>query len=101
MVAGVGSLRPARLVQAARGVAMTLDPASKILMAHCYYRERGGEDASFEAEVAMLTSHSHPVATYTRTSREIDGYNLLQRFRLPARAIWATDTRRSLDSMLL
>ncbi len=80
---------------------MTIDSASKILMAHCYYRERGGEDVSFDAEVAMLVAHGHRVATYTRLSRDIDGYNLFQRFRLPARAIWATDTRRSLDSMLL
>ena len=35
----------------------------KILLAHNYYQQPGGEDVSFAAEVAMLTSNGHSVIT--------------------------------------
>ncbi len=69
-------------------------------MAHCYYRERGGEDTSFEAEVALLTHHGCSVASYVRSSREIDDLGLLGCVSLPFRAIWAADTNRALSGLL-
>lgn len=37
----------------------------KILILHNHYQHRGGEDAVFEAEVALLRQHGHPVETLT------------------------------------
>ena len=51
------------------------DGTVKILMAHNFYRQRGGESAAFEAERRMLENAGHSVVSYTRESREIDDYN--------------------------
>lgn len=37
----------------------------KVLIAHDYYQLPGGEDRSFETEVALLRDHGHEVLTYT------------------------------------
>lgn len=38
----------------------------KILLCHNYYRQRGGEDISFESECQLLRDNGHEVITYTR-----------------------------------
>ena len=38
----------------------------RVLMAHSYYRQRGGEDTSFEAERDMLRRHGHEVIEFVR-----------------------------------
>ncbi|MEL7267850.1 MAG: glycosyltransferase, partial [Planctomycetota bacterium] len=45
----------------------------KILFCHNYYRYRGGEDLSFEADVRMLRDEGHQVVTFTRDSRQLEG----------------------------
>ncbi len=48
----------------------------RILLCHNYYRYRGGEDQSFESEVAMLRQRGHKVVTYVRSNNDIkDGLN--------------------------
>ena len=43
-----------------------------ILMGHCYYRDLGGENLSFEAETQLIRDAGHPVVMYTRDNREIE-----------------------------
>src|SRR5437899_11352847 len=100
MVSSVGGLCARSLVQAPWSGAVTDSSHSSILLAHCYYRERGGEDTSFEAEVALLTRNGRSVASYVRSSREIDDLGLLGRVFLPLRGIWAVDTSRALSGLL-
>ena len=38
----------------------------KILLCHNYYRQRGGEDISFDTECQLLRDSGHEVITYTR-----------------------------------
>ena len=45
----------------------------KILMVHNYYQQRGGEDAVFDREVAMLESHGHTVKQLTFHNHQIRG----------------------------
>jgi glycosyltransferase involved in cell wall biosynthesis len=43
----------------------------KIVACHNYYQIRGGEDQSFEDEVALLRAHGDEVITYTRHNDEV------------------------------
>lgn len=43
---------------------------SRVLMVHNYYRKRGGEDLSFEAEAGLLERQGHDVRRLTMHSRE-------------------------------
>ena len=72
----------------------------KILMAHNYYREAGGEDESFRAESELLRERGNTVALYTRDNHEIQESGLLQRFQLARRTVWADDTLRELAALL-
>ena len=88
-----------------RGPAVTV-PATvgavgpRVLMVHCYYRDLGGENLSFEAEASLLRSRGHNVVVYTRDNREIEGLGLLGKGRLAARTIWADDAYRDLAAMI-
>ncbi len=44
----------------------------KILLVHNYYKQRGGEDVSFDSEGQMLLNHGHDVRFYTRHNDDID-----------------------------
>ncbi len=43
------------------------------MIGHNYYQQPGGEDAVFQAEVAMLKKHGHEVHVYERSNAEIEG----------------------------
>ncbi len=45
----------------------------KILMVHNYYQQRGGEDAVFDREVALLESQGHQVHPLTFQNHQIQG----------------------------
>lgn len=76
------------------------DGPVKILMVHNFYRHRGGESTAFEAERRMLQSAGHEVVTYSRESREIDSYGPWRKATLPARTVWAADSRRELHALI-
>ncbi|HVA85221.1 MAG TPA: glycosyltransferase, partial [Candidatus Saccharimonadales bacterium] len=71
-----------------------------VLMAHCYYRDLGGENLSFEAEARLLQAHGQRVVTYTRDNREIDRLGIVGRAGLAARTVWADDSYRALLRMI-
>jgi glycosyltransferase involved in cell wall biosynthesis len=45
----------------------------RVLMAHNYYQQPGGEDQSFAAEVRLLEAHQHTVLRYTLHNDQITG----------------------------
>jgi glycosyltransferase involved in cell wall biosynthesis len=55
----------------------------KILLCHTYYRIRGGEDLSFEAEARLLEEAGHDVVRFTRHNDAMQGMG-------GARAAWTT-----------
>ena len=58
----------------------------KILVAHNAYRERGGEDAVVDAEVALLRAFGHEVVEYRRDNAAIA---VASRFGLLRQTLWS------------
>ncbi len=79
---------------------MNPESGASVLMAHCYYASRGGEDESFEAESRLLAASGQPVTLYTRDNGEIAGYGAAERLRLGWRTVWAFDTCSDLRETL-
>ncbi len=70
----------------------------KLLLCHNYYRYRGGEDLSFEADVAMLRENGHEVVTYTVDNHDLeDGES---RLKTAKRAIWNSSTAKEVQAIL-
>lgn len=74
---------------AARGASLLTEKLSLVL-AHNYYRQRGGEDVVFEREAELLRSRGHRVALFTAESR-LPG--LRQRARAVCAALAGTYNR--------
>jgi glycosyltransferase involved in cell wall biosynthesis len=68
----------------------------KILVAHNYHREAGGEDVVFESESMLLERSGHTVIRFCRHSSEFDSYTCWRKLTLGLRAVWAWDTAREL-----
>ena len=72
----------------------------KILVAHTFYQQPGGEDTVFRQEVAMLRQAGHEVATYTRSNDEIKDYNFLDKALLFPRTIWSPASQSDFGNVL-
>ena len=72
----------------------------KILIAHNFYQQRGGEDGVMERESGILLSNGHEILNYFRRNNEIQDYSLLQKIRLASGTVWAPDTYSSLRRIL-
>ncbi len=70
---------------------------SRILLVHNRYRQRGGEDAAFEAEAGMLRRAGHAVRAFTVESRTPGP---LEAPAFAARALWSLHARRALRPVL-
>ncbi len=69
----------------------------KLLLVHNAYLERAGEDAVFDAEVALLRFHDHDVIEYRR-----DNHDLLQMSSASAalQALWSRRTVREVGTLI-
>lgn len=65
----------------------------RILLVHERYRERGGEDAAVDAEIAQLRSHGVEVATVIEDNARIAGEGSLG---LAWRTAWSPEGRRAI-----
>lgn len=72
----------------------------KILSAHTFYQQSGGEDQVVAAEREMLRSAGHEVVTFHRQNSEIAGYGIVQIATLAARTVWAWDIYADLRAFL-
>src|SRR4051794_390750 len=69
----------------------------KILIAHNYYQQPGGEDQCVAAEAALLRAHGHEVIKY---SLHNDSVNALGRFHVAARTIWSLSAYHEVRSLI-
>ncbi|MEM1444754.1 MAG: glycosyltransferase family 4 protein [Planctomycetota bacterium] len=69
----------------------------KLLLCHNYYRQRGGEDESFEAEAALLASRGHRVVRYVRHNDEIDDSAPL---RVAGQTLWSRESAGAVASLI-
>jgi hypothetical protein len=65
----------------------------KVLVAHNFYQQPGGEDQCLAAEVAMLRAHGHEVTQYCVHNDLIAAMNRLQ---VASRTIWSQSAFREL-----
>jgi glycosyltransferase involved in cell wall biosynthesis len=66
----------------------------RVLIAHCRYRQRGGEDAVADAEAELLERNGHAVLRFTRDNRETD---TIDRVALAVQTLWSARTVRDLE----
>lgn len=76
------------------------DHTMKIVLAHNYYQQPGGEDWVYTQERQLLESHGHEVVTYERTNSELLGSSSLQRLYLAKKVVWAEDSHRQILGLL-
>ena len=69
----------------------------KILLCHSFYKQRGGEDLSFQDEAQMLRSNGHEVACYTRQNADLDQMSSLKAAKL---TLWNQETYRELKQQI-
>lgn len=68
----------------------------RILMAHNFYQQPGGEDISFAAEQRLLVERGHSVIPYTLHN---DAIEQMSRLAVAVATFWNRDVYRSLDSL--
>ena len=64
----------------------------RVLIVHNYYREPGGEDRVFDAEVELLRNKGVPVETFVRRNTDIESSSVA----LAAGWMWNRDAYRAL-----
>ncbi len=69
----------------------------KILVAHNFYQQPGGEDQCVADEIAMLRMNGHEVIEYSLHNDSVDSLNRLQ---LAARTIWSKTAYREVRSLV-
>lgn len=68
-----------------------------ILLCHAFYREPGGEDASFAAEAALLERHGHRVIRFTTDNRDVEK---TPRIVVAAAAVWNRSAYRQVRAVI-
>lgn len=69
----------------------------RILVAHNYYQQAGGEDEQVAVEVAMLRSFGHEVVQFCLHNKAVDSMN---RFALASRTVWNRSSSHELKRLL-
>jgi glycosyltransferase involved in cell wall biosynthesis len=72
----------------------------KILVAHTFYQQPGGEDTVFAAEVELLRNAGHDVTTYTRSNEEIEAYSLSKKLLLLPNTVWSRGSKQEFAAVL-
>ena len=69
----------------------------RILVAHNFYKQPGGEDQCLAAELAMLRAHGHEVIEYCLRNDSIDS---MSRWRVAAGTTWSRSAYREIRELL-
>jgi glycosyltransferase involved in cell wall biosynthesis len=69
----------------------------RVLVAHNFYQQPGGEDQCFAAEVAMLKGHGHEVTQYCLHN---DAIEAMSRFEAASRTVWNWSAFREIQRVL-
>src|SRR5579859_1990688 len=86
--------------RASRNQVRSTKETVKVLVAHNYYQQPGGEDATCEQECQLLQRYGHEVVFYKRTNQELEEYTRWQRLRLSADTIWNERSRGEFRALL-
>ncbi|MBI1942059.1 MAG: glycosyltransferase family 4 protein [Betaproteobacteria bacterium] len=73
-----------------------MSPRLRIVVVHNRYRQRGGEDAVAEAEIALLRARGHAVQLYQRDNHELDRIGPL---RASSQAFWSRRTAAEIGAL--
>lgn len=60
-----------------------------ILVAHCHYQKRGGEDSVFAAETALLENSGHEVIRFELSNEGLDARGFRRNLTLAAQTTWS------------
>lgn len=71
----------------------------RIVIAHNYYLQRGGEDSVVESEIALLRQHGHEVVVYERNNEDIASSSI-NKLKLAADTIWSRRTVDDVDRLI-
>ncbi|PNY79773.1 glycosyltransferase [Deinococcus koreensis] len=69
----------------------------KVVMAHTFYKQKGGEDESYRAESRLLEDHGHRVERFERHNRDLDG---VAPARMAQMTIWNQACARELAEVV-
>jgi glycosyltransferase involved in cell wall biosynthesis len=69
----------------------------RLILAHNFYRQPGGEDASFQAQADLLRVHGHDVFTFTRHNADVEH---LGKIRSGINMIWSRSSVESLSGLI-
>jgi glycosyltransferase involved in cell wall biosynthesis len=69
----------------------------RVLIVHTYYTERGGEDAVFEAEAALLERQGHEVIRYAARNHQ---FALRNRLEAAVKTVWNWSTYREIRRLI-
>lgn len=69
----------------------------RILLAHNFYQQPGGEDAVFYAEAALLEQHGHAPLRYVMHNDQIDG---MTRLSVAGKTVWNRQVYRELSELV-
>jgi glycosyltransferase involved in cell wall biosynthesis len=69
----------------------------KVVHAHDYYLQAGGEDTAFAAEVALLREQGQQVVEYVDNNQRIEARNQIS---VAAQTVWSWETRKKFRDLL-
>jgi glycosyltransferase involved in cell wall biosynthesis len=69
----------------------------KIIVAHNFYQQAGGEDQVFEAEIALLKRFGHEVHPFIRRNDQVEAMGKL---RVLAATVWNRESYRAMREMV-
>lgn len=69
----------------------------RVLVAHNFYQQPGGEDAVFRAEVELLRGRGHAVIEYTTHNDQIQG---ITRLRAGVDTVWSRSSAQTFSTLL-
>jgi glycosyltransferase involved in cell wall biosynthesis len=72
----------------------------RVLSIHNTYRQRGGEDAAFGAECALLEEHGHEVIAYRRSNDELNEDGFFGKALAGGGATWSSKSYRQIHALI-
>ncbi len=72
----------------------------RVLVAHNYYQQAGGEDGVFHDETALLEEHGHDVLRYAVRNDEIEGASRFGKLAVAAGSVWNRKAYRRMRSTI-
>ena len=90
-------VHPIRKAELILSIGLPKTYSMKILTAHNYYQQPGGEDAVFAAESALLRQKGHEVISFVDNNERIDQTS---RLATAARTIWSSPSKAKLLELL-